>query len=141
MAANKVTVTVEGLKNLLPEFNNNNYSYEYLQSCINQALDIIPADNYGALKDKLRQDAIYYMAAHLLTLRQRAMSGKGGSATGQVQSSSVGGVSVSFAAAPNSDQSQYWLNQTIYGQMYLVLIRKAKTGGFYIGGSMEAVLR
>lgn len=137
-----IQINPQGFKNLLPEFNTAAYSDTYIQSCLDIATDIInPAANCGALKNKKRQDAIYYMAAHILTLRQNAMAGKGGKATGQTASSSIGSVSVSFITPPNASQNEYWLNQTIYGQFYLKLLNQAKAGGFYFGGSIEAVLR
>ena len=77
------------------------------------------------------------MVAHLLSLRP-STSGGSAPASGQVVSASVGGVSVSYAQAPQGSSSfKHWLNGTPYGQQLLALLGKCSTGGRYYGGLPE----
>lgn len=82
--------------------------------------------------------ALMLTTAHLLYLQmQRVSAGDdaGGESVGFVQSASIGDVSVTKAAIPSTDQWQYWLNGTPYGQQLLALLQLASVGGIYVGGN------
>ncbi len=81
--------------------------------------------------EKKLELAIYQMMAHLLTVQDAVNNG---GQTGTVLSSSIGAVSITIAAPKNSDEFEFWLNQTPYGQQFLALLNTVCVGGFYFGG-------
>ena len=80
--------------------------------------------------DKLEQ-LLYLLTAHLLTIQTNIANGD---VSGTVQSASIDKISVSYVAPTNKSELQYWLNQTPYGQQYLVLSKSCVAGGFTAGG-------
>lgn len=80
--------------------------------------------------------AVLYLTAHELALSQARIAGSvdaGGGVviapTGQVQSASAEGLSVSFAIPSNQNEYQAWLAQTPYGQRFLALQRQCLSRG------------
>lgn len=136
------TVTPEILRAKIPAFaDTTKYPNETLTGILDTAQCYISTKNYGPLRGKCREQAICLMAAHLLTLRERAAEGGNIGGPGAVASSSVGNVSVSMVTPPNQDQYQYWMNQTPYGAELMRLLAIFANGGLYVGGSYELVLR
>jgi hypothetical protein len=76
--------------------------------------------------------ALQQMTAHLLTVSDKLTTSK--KSMGTVTSSSIDKVSVTLAAPKNSDEWEFWLNQTPYGQQLLALLNTVCVGGFYFGG-------
>lgn len=76
--------------------------------------------------------AIQQMTAHLLTVNDAIANG---GQTGTVLSSTIGAVSITIASPKNSDEFEFWLNQTPYGQQFLALLNTVCVGGFYFGGN------
>lgn len=138
----KATVTPQDMRTRIPAFADpEKYPDELLQTMLDTAICYVSDYNCGPLRNNCRVQAICLMAAHLLTLRERMAQGGGNGTVGAVASSSVGNVSVSMVPPPNKDQYDYWMNLTDYGAELLRLLAIFATGGLYIGGSMEAVLR
>lgn len=108
-----------------------------LQMYWDLAVCYVSAEDYGYLSGSCRQTAINMMVAHLTALNDTVNSGGGGGLTGQVQSSTVGKVSVSLTPPPNKSQWSWWLGQTPYGQQLEALLSANIAGGMYIGGSPE----
>ena len=135
-------VTAEGMRARIPAFSDTTkYPASVLDNMLETATCYISARNCGLLRGKCREQAIYLMAAHLLTLRDRMNQGGGTGSVGAVASSSVGNVSVSMVPPPNQSQYQYWMNLTGYGAELMALLRIYANGGVYVGGSLETVLR
>lgn len=82
-------------------------------------------------EEKKLELALQQMTAHLLFLQDSISSG---GVSGTVLSSTIDKVSVTLAAPKNSDDFEFWLNQSPYGQQLLALLNTICTGGFYIGG-------
>lgn len=71
--------------------------------------------------------AVVYLAAHLLTLSERASS-SGGSAAGPITSASTGGVSISYGQVNTAvSVSDATLSTTAYGLEFLAL-RNSRAG-------------
>lgn len=83
------------------------------------------------------RDQLYYLlAAHLIYTAGQMASGviSGG---GRVQSSSVGGVSVTMSQAPIRSAWQEWLSGSPYGSQLWAFLSMRAGGGRYVGGSRE----
>lgn len=101
------------------------------------------AGNYMSQGDSLcgglQGDGLVYalqlMTAHLLALRDQAMSG--GGASGFVTSASEGDVSVSIAPPPVTSGWKSWLASTPYGMQLWSLLSAKAAGGFSVGGLPE----
>lgn len=78
-----------------------------------------------------RTRAINLMTAHLAVLNTQAASGQ---QAGFVQGATIDKISVQITPPPETNQWQWWLNQTAYGQQYLALMQIASVGGFFVGG-------
>ncbi len=91
-------------------------------------------DNDCTLGETCREYALQAMLAHLVYIRDLNTSGN---ATRIITSASEDGVSVSLSEPPSSNNFEYWLNVSPYGQEVLALLTRASAGGFYIGGSCE----
>lgn len=90
----------------------------------------------GGMRFKDQQPyAINLMAAHLLQLGTQAAAGQAG---GVVTASTVGSVSVTLKEPPATNQWQFWLNQTPYGQQLLALLELIAVGGFYVASGANA---
>lgn len=84
------------------------------------------------------QYIIFLLTAHFLSLQDDI---KDGDYSGGIQTSaSIDRVNVSVAPAPFSDNFEYFLSQTIYGQQLLALLNLLITTPQYIGGSFQRVL-
>lgn len=68
------------------------------------------------------------LTAHLLMLNLPESQGGVSGQSGQVQSASIDKVSVSYKTLDSTGEFSQWLNQTQFGQMFLVLLKKC-TGG------------
>lgn len=138
----EVTVTPAEWRVRFPAFKDAaKYPDDLLQSMLDTAQCYVSARNICLLQGRCREQAIYLMASHLLVLRERMAQGGGNGAVGAVASSSVGNVSVSLVPPPNQSQYEYWMNLTGYGAELMRLFGLFATGGLYVGGSFETVLR
>lgn len=86
-----------------------------------------------------KQYAVFLLAAHFLALQDNINSGEnaGGIQTG----ASIDRVSVSIAPPPFSDATDYYFNQTVYGQEFLAFLDMIAVLPGFIGGSFNRVLR
>lgn len=75
------------------------------------------------------------LTAHLLQLAANMAANKGAIA-GPVTSSSIGKVSVSFAAPPVGTDWNYWLALSPYGTQFAALYQACNTAS-YVGGRAE----
>ena len=140
---NEIVITVEEFRTAFPEFTDEvKYSDAVIQSFILQAECYISTKDNPAwlLNGNSRILAMMLLIAHLLVLNDNVESGintGGGIPTSQ----SVGSVSESFTAPTTKNELDFWLNQTVYGQRLLALLRiKAPAFGMYVGGS-QRILR
>lgn len=81
-----------------------------------------------------RAFAINLMTAHLVYLSQQIAAGD---TPGIVTGATIDKVSVTQLAPPTSNNWQYWLNQSPYGQQLLALLQRAGVGGMIYGGRFE----
>lgn len=88
--------------------------------------------------------AMFLMAAHLLAMRKNAadeMANGNLPAGGRVRKATVGAVSVE-TDSPNSytsDDYNYWLSQTTYGQELLAYLANAAPAGIYCNNIRDSV--
>ncbi|EAW8084744.1 DUF4054 domain-containing protein [Salmonella enterica subsp. enterica] len=107
-----------------------------IESWWEQAACYISTEDYGWLNGNSRALAINLMTAHLMTLSTAASSGAGqtAGAGGIVTGATIDKVSVTLAAPPSAtDEWEYWLSLTPFGQRLLALLRSKSVGGFYVG--------
>lgn len=131
-------LSVEEMRVLLRAFQDTQkYPENVLSISLTLAQQYIHPQDCCLLKGLSRRLAIYYMAAHVQTLQDQAVSGN--LSNGVPTSASIDRVSVSVAPPPYKDQYEYWLNQTPYGAMYLALLNSVTGLGVYVGGSNENV--
>lgn len=97
-----------------------------------QYISIYPQCDWSVAQQTL---ALNQMTAHITQLNVLAATGQ---QAGFVENASVGAVSVSVQAPPNTDQWEWWLNQTPYGAMLLALLQTLTVGGFYIADGVPA---
>lgn len=117
-----------------PEFDGN----EYIEIMISRALNWYDVYN-SCLKCGKKQYIIFLLTAHLLTQQNAILSGD---TTGGLQTSaSIDKVSVSVAPAPYSDNFDYWLSSSRYGQELLGFLEMQTITPAYFGGSFQRVLR
>ena len=116
-----------------PEFTNT----DNVELYINRALLYFERHCWFCAKRK--QYAVFLIAAHLLALQDNIGNGEnsGGLQTG----ASIDKVSVSIAPPPFSDASDYFFNQTVYGQELLAFFDTIATLPKFIGGTINRVLR
>lgn len=88
--------------------------------------------------DLYNQYAVFLLAAHLLSQQNNILNGD--TAGGVQQSASIDKISVSNAPAPYSDNFDYWLNQSVYGQELLAYLNMKVVTPQYVGGSFVRVL-
>lgn len=133
------TMVPQTFRQMFPAFANPNpgaYPDVILDMWFDNATSIMSADNWGALRDNKRQNALYFLTAHLMQLAKNAAENEG-STTGIVTEASVDKIRVSIQPPPNTSQLQWWLNQTNYGSTLYQMLSAATVGGFYAGGSPE----
>ena len=130
-----ITITVAEFRSAMPAFSNTTkYSDTLVATMIEQAEYYVSPINCGVLKDNSRKYAIELMAAHLLTLNDKIMSGNV-SAGGRITSANIDKISVSLEAPKNQNDWQYWLGLTPYGLALLALLASKAPLGFYSGGT------
>lgn len=76
------------------------------------------------------------LTAHLLAVAAN-MADNGGAVAGVVTSTSIGKISVSFAAPPAGSDWSYWLQLSPYGQQFLALYQVCSSAPAYVGGRQE----
>lgn len=76
--------------------------------------------------------ALNLMAAHLLFLSGIIANGE---TPGVVTGATIDKVSVTLEPPPNTNNWQYWLQTSPYGQQLLALLEVSSVGGFYFGGT------
>lgn len=119
------TPTLAGFKARFPEFEALGISDATMQVFLDDAIAHLDENAWGECYER----AVYYYAAHALTMNQRrteAVTGGGlggaSGSSGPVTSASADGLSVSYAAPKASDgDGDDWYRQTSYGQEYLNL--------------------
>jgi hypothetical protein len=77
--------------------------------------------------------ALNQMTAHLLYLSGLIASGN---TPGVLTGATIDKISVTLEPPPASNEWQYWLNQTPYGQQLLALLQVASVGGFYASSAV-----
>lgn len=72
------------------------------------------------------------MTAHLLYLFSQINKGK---TPGIVTQATIDKINVTIQPPPETNQWQWWLNQSPYGQQLLALLQVVAVGGMYINGA------
>lgn len=88
--------------------------------------------NCGTVQGDKRQYAINLMAAHLIYLAGLAASGQ---VPGLMQDATIDKVHVALTPPPLSNQWQWWMSLSPYGQQLFALLQVNSVGGYYIGGA------
>lgn len=88
----------------------------------------------GGLKPKQQTLALNLMTAHLLALSGLIASGE---TPGILTGATIDKITVSIEPPPATNQWQYWLQTTPYGQQLLALLQLVSVGGTYVGGVPE----
>jgi hypothetical protein len=118
----------------MPAFSDSTkYTDEKVELFIEQAYNYISPHKGCLLKCKSRRYAIELMAAHLLTLNDRILSGNM-SAGGRITSANIDKISVSLEAPKNQNDWNYWLSLTPYGMALSALLISKAPIGIYSGG-------
>jgi hypothetical protein len=77
--------------------------------------------------------ALNQMTAHLLYLSGLIATGN---TPGITVAATIDKISVTLQPPPETNQWQYWLNQSPYGQQLLALLQIASVGGFYASSAV-----
>ena len=118
-----------------PEFaNDTDYPDATLQMYWNMATCYISSEDYGCLQGECRRDALNMLTAHIARYYTQINNGND---PGFVSSATIDKVSVSRMTPQQTDQWNFWLSQTRYGQMLAALLMVTGAGGLYIGGINE----
>ena len=118
-----------------PEFSNDvSFPDATLQLFWDNAICYISANNCGYLNDASRLQALNLMTAHLTKLSTLIAMNQ---VPGLVQSAGVDKINVSLTPPPLSNQWQWWLSVTAYGQQLFALLQVTAVGGFSVGGLPE----
>lgn len=88
----------------------------------------------GGLSLAQRKLALAYMTAHIAQINRQISQQQ---SVGVLTSATVDKVSVTLEPPPATNQWQYWLNSTPYGQQLLALLQIASVGGTYINPRPE----
>lgn len=129
------------------EFDNKEkYALTYIQNTgIRATAHITPSVPGMPMVGPYREYALFLMTAHLITLDDMAKDGDGDPTTsslvGTPFKATVGSVSVE-ATKPNSFQSDdwnYWLNQTRYGRELLAYLDTQVPCGIFINTPADSV--
>lgn len=133
--ADVIIITVSDFRSAMPAFSNSTkYPDATIELFIEQAYNYISNKNCGSLRDNARKYALELMAAHLLTINDKIMSGNV-SAGGRITSASIDKISVSLEAPQSKNDWNYWLSLTPYGQALLALLASKAPIGIYSGGT------
>jgi hypothetical protein len=118
-----MAITPADFKARFPEFGS--VPDSRVQFWLDDAVLEVGESAWGELYEK----GVFLLAAHLLSLDQINQDEDGsGGVTGNVNSRSVGDVSVSFAKATSDSSSDDWYLQTSYGSEYLRLKKRVGMG-------------
>jgi hypothetical protein len=140
-----VVIDISTFRQLFPEFADaTKYTDGQIQGAIAAAETYFPAKENCFLSSAHIERVIYLLTAIMLKSYVSASgannSNQGGA--GAVQSASVGSVSVSYALPQRMNDITAWLySYPPYGQELSALLSSLGSAGFYIGGSLENVLR
>ena len=127
-----------------PEFANEDvYPIAKVQNCGDRAmLHITPSQMGMPMHGFYREYALFLMTAHLITLdAQDDTDDPGSSLAGTPFKATVGSVSIE-ATKPNSfnsDDWNYWLNQTKYGRELLAYLDTQCAPGIFINTPCDSV--
>jgi hypothetical protein len=127
-----------------PEFANEEvYPISKVQNCGDRAmLHITPSQMGMPMHGFYREYALFLMTAHLITLdAQDDTDDPGSSLAGTPFKATVGSVSIE-ATKPNSfnsDDWNYWLNQTKYGRELLAYLDTQCAPGIFINTPCDSV--
>ena len=105
-----------------------------LQVFFDTATCYVSDSDTGRLTGNCRLRALNLMTAHLVFISDQAQAGETPSFVTQAK---VGEVLVSVQPPPQTDQWNWWLNLSPYGQQLIALLSASSIGGFYVGGSPE----
>lgn len=96
------------------------------------------SDQYGSWYNNcnanLQIQALYLMTAHLCAITLNIAAG---TVAGVLTASTVDKVSITLEPPPLTNQWQYWLATTPYGQQLLAMFQVNAVGGMYFGGRPE----
>lgn len=84
---------------------------------------------WGGMKPSQQKLALNLMTAHLLYLSDLVASGD---TPGILTGATIDKISVTLQPPPETNNWQYWLNQSPYGQQLLALLQVASVGGWYV---------
>lgn len=119
---------------LFPAFSDpTKYPDILLQAWFNAATSFVTKywNNCSWMTLQQNTDALNYATAHIAALNADIA---GGGTPGILTGATIDKVSVQIAEPPVSNQWQYWLASTPYGQMLLALLQIAGVGGrYYVG--------
>ena len=127
-----------------PEFANEDvYPMAKVQNCGDRAMmHITPSQMEMPMHGFYREYALFLMTAHLITLdAQDDTDDPGSSLAGTPFKATVGSVSIE-ATKPNSfnsDDWNYWLNQTKYGRELLAYLDTQCAPGIFINTPCDSV--
>lgn len=130
----EVVITAEKFRNVFPEFSEEKYPDAFLQRFIVMATSYISTRNYR-IRPEVRELAIEYMIAHLISLSATDGQGNPTGADGNIiTSSSIGSVSVGIQAPIARNAFEQWIQSTSYGKQYWALMKMNNpTGIFWVG--------
>lgn len=137
-----IEVSIAEFRTLFPAFKDTTkYPDTMVQIMLDTAVVYIPNHTNKYVKDTVIKQMVYLMTAHLLTINGALAAGTGDAAGGIVSSAHIDSVSVTKAVPQSKNAFQYWLNQSIYGQQLLALLKMQAVVGIYFGGTKENVFR
>lgn len=129
---------VAAFRSTFPAFASPNvfYADETLQQYWNSAINYISnySPNCNLFPVAKQTLALNLMTAHLASLSDIIRCGN---TPGMVVGATIDKVSVTLNPPPETNQWQWWLNLTPYGQQLLALLKVASVGGMYFGGRPE----
>ena len=110
------------------------YPDDLIQTYFGIAECYIANNNNPCLSDPCLLQAIYLMTAHLLFVQDLANEGQ---VPGFVTSATVGNVSTTLQGPPPTDQWDWWVSLSSYGQQLNAMLAVAGVGGIYAGSLPE----
>ena len=132
-----VTLDITEFRAMYPAFADvTKYPDSVITLAFNKSTIFIKNETNECLGDSELETILYLVTAHLLAVETKA---KANSSGGLIASSAVDKISVSLVAPSNTDEFNYFFNQSAYGQELLALLSLLAVGGFYIGGSPETL--